>query len=141
SFGFAQWTAPADLPRMLKKIPATVFEKYLGRYKLGVSTPVRALDSVAAKFIASRDKRRNLGVRDSSEGGLFLNSKDVVTARMLDTANKLLPTFDGYITQATAAKTDLASKDAKKVAAAKKTLNTVFSALKGLPGAKQNRDL
>jgi hypothetical protein len=140
SFGFAQWTVHSDLPRLLRKVPAAVFEKYLGRYGLGVGAPVRALDSVASKFIADAKQRGRLGVRNKNEGGLFLNGKDVITDKMLEAAGKLIPTFGTLVTQATAAKTDLASTDAKKVAAAKKQLTTIFNTLKGLPGAKQDKD-
>jgi Domain of unknown function (DUF4157) len=140
SFGFAQWTVHSDLPRLLRKVPAAVFEKYLGRYGLSVGVPVRALDSVALKFIADAKQRGRLGVRNKNEGGLFLNGKDVITDKMLEAAGKLVPTFGTLVTQATAAKTDLASTDAKKVAAAKTQLTTIYNTLKGLPGAKQDKD-
>src|SRR5207244_406620 len=37
SFGFAQWTVKDSLPRMLLKVDAATFERYLGRYGLAVS--------------------------------------------------------------------------------------------------------
>jgi len=140
SFGVAQWTVHSDLPRVLLKVPAAVFEQYLGRYGLGVGTPVRALDAVAAKFIAEPKQRARLGVRNRSEGGLFLNGKDVITDKMLEAARKLMPTFDTLIAKATAAKADLASTDKAKVTAAKKEITKELAELKGLPGAKQNAD-
>lgn len=139
SFGFAQWTVPSDLPRMLNKVPADVFEKYLGRYGLKVGAPVRALDAAVAKYITSG--RSDLGVRNKSEGALFLNNKDVVSSALLKAANDRVIVFDKQLQDLAAAKADLGSKDAKVVGAAKTKITNSLKMLKGLPGAKQDKDV
>ncbi len=152
SFGFAQWTANADLPRLLMKVSAPVFERYLGRYGLAVGAPVRQLDAFVARFVPSG--RQSLGVRNVAEGALSLNGKELVTQALLDRATSRAPTLDALATQAAtiqadvaAAKPNLTSTNAaakaaavKAIAAAKTKLTPLAAALKGLPGMKTDPD-
>jgi hypothetical protein len=152
SFGFAQWTANADLPRMLMKVPAPVFERYLGRYGLAVGAPVRQLDAFVARFVPTG--RARLGVRNATEGALSLNGRELVTKALIDKATSQVPVLDGLAKQAAAVQasvaaatpgltsTDPATKSAatKAVADAKARLTTIAAALKGLPGVRNDRD-
>jgi Domain of unknown function (DUF4157) len=153
SFGFAQWTVNADLPRVLLKMDATTFEKYLGRYGLSVGSPVRQLDAFVHKFVGSH--RNKLGVRNSTEGALFLNGQELVNKRLLAMATTQMTLLSGFARDAAAAKLkidtakpDLTSKDAAKKAAAvqataeaKKVLNNLDKAMTGLAGMKKEKDL
>ncbi|HET8780834.1 MAG TPA: DUF4157 domain-containing protein [Pyrinomonadaceae bacterium] len=141
SFGFAQWTVHSDLPRLLLKVDKTVFDRYLGRYGLAVNKPNRSLDSSVAKYIPTASSRVKLGVRNNSEGALFLNGKDLVTEALLKAAKKQLTIFDAPIAKLQTAKTNLTSTNKKDVAAAKKAINSAFDTLKSFPGAKRNKDL
>jgi hypothetical protein len=155
SFGFAQWTAAADLPRMLLKVDPATFERYLGRYGLSVGTPVVQLDSFVHKFVAGDKARANLGVRNTHEGALFLNGKELVNQRLLDRAKKQGAALGAAAAQASAvqadldaAKPDLKSKDAtakaaavKATAAAKKKVDALRKLMTGLAGLKNVPDL
>jgi Domain of unknown function (DUF4157) len=148
SFGFAQWTASADLPRLLLKLDPTTFERYLGRYGLSVGTPVVQLDSFVRKFFG-KDPRR-VRVRNKHEGALFLNGKELVDQRLLDQAKKQGPALGALAAQASAAqadldaaKPDLKSTDAaakaaavKATAAAKKKVVALRKTMAGLAGLK-----
>ena len=156
SFGFAQWTVNADLPGLLKKLKAAdaaTFEKYLGRYGLDVGNPVRQLDSFVHKFVSAH--RERLGVRNLSEGALFLNGKELVNKKLLDKAGSQDTALAALATQATTAKgeidiarPDLNSKDKTRraaalqaTAAARTKVNGLRTALGGLAGFKAVTDL
>jgi hypothetical protein len=127
SYGIAQWTVNADLPRLLLKLDSVTFERYLGRYGLEVKAPVRQLDKNVHKFAAERKK---LGVRNPSEGALFLNRKELVNQHLLDVAAAQQPILSGIETQATTVQSDVAaaepnlkSKDPVKKADAVKVMD------------------
>jgi len=152
SFGIAQWTVNADLPRMLTKVAPTVFERYLGRYGLAVGAPVRQLDAFVAKF--SPGSRGKLGVRNPSEGALFLNGRELVTKALLAEASSRAKAFDTLAKRAAALKADVvaakpkltsvnrAEKSAatREISAAKKKLSALNTSLRGLPGRTTDRD-
>jgi hypothetical protein len=152
SFGFAQWTVNADLPRMLQRVPAAAFDRYLGRYGLAVAVPVRQLDSFVAKFVPTG--RVRLGVRNPTEFALFLNGRELVTKALLDRATAQAPAFDALANQAIQVQADVAaatpslnspnaqakSAATKAIADAKAKLTTIAAALKGLPGVKNDPD-
>jgi len=153
SFGFSQWTVNADLPRLLLKVDATTYERYLGRYGLAVGTPVRQLDAFVRKFVGPN--RNKLGVRNPSEGALFLNSKELVNTKLLSKAKVQGTALGPLNAKATstkaeiaAAKPDLRSRDtAKKVTAvstianAKIKVSAIQTAMEGLAGLRKVSDL
>ena len=156
SFGFAQWTVNADLPGLLKKLKtadAATFERYLGRYGLDVGNPVRQLDSFVHKFVSAH--RERLGVRNPSEGALFLNGKELVNKKLLAKASSQDAALAALATQATTVKADidtaqpdLKSQDKTKraaalqaTAAARTKVNGMRTALRGLAGFKAVQDL
>ena len=140
SLGFAQWTIHSDLPKVLTRVPADVMDKYLGKYGLTVGVPSLGTDAGVANFVASTRARANYGVRNKSEGALFLSGKEVVSDALLTAATKLAPQLGALAAQAQSAKADLTSTDKAKVKAAKATIATVAAALKGLPGVKSDKD-
>lgn len=152
SFGVAQWTVNADLPRMLTKVDAAAFERYLGRYGLAVAAPARQLDSFVAKFAVTG--RRKLGVRNVSEGALFLGGRELVTRALLERAALGAADLDSFAKDVwtlkaavIAAKPNLTSTNSveraaasKATAAARKKLGGLQASLKGLPGNKPDPD-
>jgi hypothetical protein len=152
SFGFGQWTSASDLPRLLSRIDAPTFERYLGRYGLTVNQPVDQLETFVKKFTTT--KLENLGIRNPREMALFLNGKELVSAALLKRAKDLRPTFAGIETQAKdaatkagAAKSKLTSTDksekkggSAEIAAVQKDLDKIRPKLAGLPGSRALRD-
>jgi hypothetical protein len=155
SFGVAQWTVNSDLPRVLLNVDAATFERYLGRYGLAVGTPVLQLDSFVHKFVGGDRARARLGVRTAHEGALFLNGKELVNKRLLDTAKAQGAALGAAAVRASAAKADLdaakpelKSEDAsakaaavKATAAAKKEVRALRTMMTGLSGMKTLPDL
>ena len=153
SFGFSQWTVASDLPRMLSRVDAATFERYLGRYGLAVGAPVRQLDAFVHKFVGAH--RERLGVRNVAEQALFLNSKELVSPKLLQTATAKAPVLNTLATQAnttaakiTAAKPDLTSTNPTVKAAAVKAMKdakkeavALHKSLAGLSGVKAIPDL
>ena len=153
SFGFAQWTVDADLSRLLLKIDAVTFERFLGRYGLAVGAPARQLEAFVHRF-AGPHRNKELGVRNPDEGALFLNGKELVNQRLLDTAKAQSAVLHADAKQASdakaeldAAKPDLKSADAaKKTAAvkatadAKKKVDALSKMMVGLAGMKTLKD-
>jgi hypothetical protein len=153
SFGFSQWTVASDLPRLLKRVDATTFERYLGRYGLAVGAPVRQLDSFVHKFVGAH--RERLGVRQPAEQALFLNSKELVSPKLLAEATAKGPVLNTVAGQANttaaniaAAKPDLTSTNPSTKAAAvkamkdaKKQAGAMHKSLAGLDGVKAIADL
>jgi hypothetical protein len=140
SLGFAQWTAHSDLTRVLKRVPADVLDKYVGKYGLTVGDPKLGTDGFVGKFVASADARRNNGVRNKSEGAMFIGGKEVVSEALYQASGTLATKYQDLVTRAQAAKADLASTEKEKAKAAKATLASLQEALKGLPGVKADAD-
>ncbi|MCU1347405.1 MAG: hypothetical protein JWO56_435 [Acidobacteria bacterium] len=153
SFGFSQWTVSGSLPRMLLKVDATTFERYLGRYGLAVGPPVRQLESFVRQFAVKSDLTK-LGLRNKDEGAIFLNKKELVTTRLRTKATAQSKAMGDFAKRANAlkktvddAKPDLTSTDkakkaaaTKTTAAAKKDLNTLRAAMAGHSGVKAEKD-
>jgi hypothetical protein len=154
SFGIAQWTVNADLPRMLAKVAPSVFEHYLGRYGLAVGAPVRQLDAFVAQFSPGSRARGKLGVRNLSEDALFLNGHELVTKALLAEASSRAKAFDTLAGRASALKADVVaakpklisvhkaekSAAATEISAAKKKIRALYASLRGLPGRTTDSD-
>jgi hypothetical protein len=152
SFGFSQWTVNSDLPRLLLKVDAVTFERFLGRYGLAVGAPARQLDAFVHRFVGPH--RARLGVRNTAEGALFLNGKELVNHRLLEMATAQSAALRAVAKHASdakaeldAARPDLKSTDAaKKTAAvkatadAKKKVDALSKMMVGLAGMKTLKD-
>jgi hypothetical protein len=153
SFGFGQWTAMSDLPQMLKRIPAATFQQHLGQYGLSLGTPTLGAFAQARKFIPGNASTlnaavRKLSLRNTSEGCLLLDGKELVSEAMHKTAadwssrhQTVLTSLGTLQSQAAALQADIASGNAAKASAARtqlksldKEVNAAWKKLAGLPG-------
>jgi hypothetical protein len=135
SFGFAQWTAMSDLPPMLSRVPKAAFDRYLGKYGLGVGTPVLGTPTSVAQFVPRRGRPGRLSARNPSEHCLTLSGTELVATKLHQAAtdwSAKLPTLGADATAAKAAW--LAATTAPKKKAARKKIVALWSQLAGLPG-------
>src|SRR4029078_4165203 len=108
TFGFGQWTANASLPQMLKAVPDDAFNLHFGQYGLGRGTPALGTETqmrklVPTKDLAAAEQSADLALRNTSEGSITLNGKELIgenayalaktSASKLDQLSKELPTL------------------------------------------------
>jgi hypothetical protein len=137
TFGFGQWTANASLPQMLKVVPDDVFHQHLGQYGLGRDTPALGTEQQMRKFITPKEwgaANKNLALRNTSEGSITLNGKELISANSYALARTWSVKYDTLATELAAVKADLAGTDAAKAKLAGKTIDTRWAQLAGLPG-------
>lgn len=135
SFGFAQWTAVSDLPPMLSRVPKAAFDRYLGKYGLGVGTPVLGTPGSVRKFVPTSGRPGKLNARNPSEHCLTLNGVELVADKFHTAASSWSTKLTTLSADAQAAKAAwlAAATPAKKKAVAK-TIRGLWSKLAGLPG-------
>ena len=137
SFGFAQWTAASDLPKFLNRLPQPLFARYLGKYGLGIGTPVLGTPSSVDSFAPRSQSRKGFNARNPSEHCLTLNGTELVSKDLLGAANDWSSKLPALAAAAQAAKQQwlAATTKAAKKAAAKK-IGKLWTQLRGLPGVK-----
>lgn len=139
TFGFGQWTANASLPQMLKVMPDDVFNQHLGQYGLGRDTPALGTEQQMRKFVTPKEwgaanKKGKFALRNTSEGSITLNGKELISANAYALAQTWSAKYDALATELAAVKADLAGTDAAKAKLAGKTIDTRWAQLAGLPG-------
>ena len=160
SFGFGQWTAMSDLPKMLKRLPAATFQQHLGQYGLGVGTPTLGAFAQTRKFIPGGSSALNAAVKklhlhNATEGCLILDGKELVSEAMHKTATDWSTRHETVMTrlgtiksEAAAAQADVTSGNAAKATSGRtrlkaldKEVNAAWKKLAGLPGRRGARAL
>jgi hypothetical protein len=140
SFGFAQWTAVSDLPQMLSRVPKAAFDRYLGKYGLGVSTPALGTPNSLRKFVPGTGKTfshavRKLKARNPAEHCLTLGGAELVSKPLHQAAADKALLLSTVGAQAQTAKSAwLAATTAAKKKKVAKTIAGLWSQLAGLPG-------
>ncbi len=153
SFGFGQWTAMSDLPKMLKRIPSATFAQHLGQYGLGLGAPTLGGVGHARKFIpggsgAFNSAVKKLSLHNATEGCLTLDGTELVSDAMHKTATdwstrhqNVLTSLNAMKSEVAALQADVAGGDAARASSARtrlksldKDVNSVWRKLGGLPG-------
>lgn len=137
SFGFAQWTAASDLPKFLNRLPQPLFQRYFGKYGLGIGTPVLGTPTSVDKFAPRSQSRKYFNARNPGEHCLTLNGTELVTKYLHGAASdwsSRLPTLAASAQSAKQQWLAATTKAGKKAAATK--IRKLWIQLRGLPGIK-----